>query len=185
RIKHHLKHNLWRPECTILFVGYQANGTVGRAILEGAKSIRLFGEEIEIHAEISKMEGISGHADKEGLIAWIREFQPKPQTVFVVHGEDSVCDEFTECLKNEYGLNATAPYTGSSYSLVDGSCLVTGNSTKKSRRTTGRRVSAVYDRLVAAGKRLLTVIAHNEGGANKDLAKFTDQINALCDKWDR
>lgn len=185
RIRHHLKHNLWRPECTILFVGYQANGTVGRAILEGAKSIRLFGEEIEIHAEISKMEGISGHADKEGLIAWIKEFQPKPQTVFVVHGEDSVCDEFTECLKNEYGLNATAPYTGSSYSLVDGSCLVTGNSTQKSRRTTGRRVSAVYDRLVAAGKRLLTVIAHNEGGANKDLAKFTDQINALCDKWDR
>lgn len=185
RIRHHLKHNLWRPECTILFVGYQANGTVGRAILEGAKSIKLFGEEIEIQAEILKMEGISGHADKKGLLDWVNAFWPKPLTVFVVHGEDSVCDEFTDCLKNEYGLNAIAPYTGGSYSLVDGSCIETGNRAKKSRRTTGKRTSAVFDRLLAAGKRLLTVISHNEGGANKDLAKFTDQINALCDKWDR
>lgn len=185
RIRHHLKHNLWRPECTILFVGYQANGTVGRAILEGAKSIKLFGEEIEIHAEIRKMEGISGHADKKGLLHWINEFSPKPQKVFVVHGEDSVCDEFTACLRNEYGLNAEAPYTGGVYSLVDGSCIEEGNRAKKSRRTTTKRATEVFERLMAAGRRLLTVISHNEGGANKDLAKFTDQINALCDKWDR
>lgn len=185
RIRHHLKHNLWREESTILFVGYQANGTVGRAILEGAKTIKLFGEEIEIRAEIRKMEGISGHADKKGLIKWITEFHPKPRKVFVVHGEDSVCDEFTVCLREEYGMNAEAPYTGASYSLIDGSCLEEGNRTKKSRRSTAKRATAVFERLMAAGKRLLVVISHNEGGANKDLAKFTDQINALCDKWDR
>lgn len=185
RIRHHLKHNLWRPESMVLFVGYQANGTMGRAILEGAKSVRLFGEEVEIRAEIRKMEGTSGHADKNGLLHWVNEFKPKPKKVFVVHGEDSVCDEFVDCLKNEYGYCAEAPYTGASYSLVDGSMIESGNKEKKSRRVISRRNNSIYDRLIAAGKRLLTVIAHNEGGANKDLAKFTDQINALCDKWDR
>ena len=185
RIRHHLKHNLWRKESAILFVGYQANGTLGRAILEGAKTIKLFGEEIEIHAEIVKMEGTSGHADKEGLLNWINAFTPKPSKVFVVHGEDSACNEFTECLKNEYKINAVAPYTGASYDLFDGSCIEEGNKNKKSRRTTNRRASEMFERLLAAGKRLITVINHNEGGANKDLAKFTDQINALCDKWDR
>ncbi len=185
RIRHHLKHNLWRPESLVLFVGYQANGTMGRAILEGAKSVRLFGEEVEIRAEIRKMEGTSGHADKNGLLHWINEFEPKPKKVFVVHGEDSVCDEFVECLKKEYGYCAEAPYTGASYSLIDGQMIEGGNREKKSRRVIARRNNSIYDRLVAAGKRLLTVITHNEGGANKDLAKFTDQINALCDKWDR
>jgi len=185
RVRHHLKHNLWRPESTVLFVGYQANGTMGRAILEGAKAVRLFGEEVEIHAEIRKMEGTSGHADKDGLLRWVNEFHPKPKMVFVVHGEDSVCDSFTECLKTEYGLNAAAPYTGAIYSLEDGRMIDGGNREKKSRRVISRRNNSIYDRLVAAGKRLLTVISHNEGGANKDLAKFTDQINALCDKWDR
>lgn len=185
RIRHHLKHNLWRPESMVLFVGYQANGTMGRAILEGAKSVRLFGEEVEIRAEIRKMEGTSGHADKNGLLHWINEFEPKPRKVFVVHGEDAVCDEFVDCLKNEYGYCAEAPYTGASYSLADGLMIESGNKEKKSRRVIARRNNSIYDRLIAAGKRLLTVIAHNEGGANKDLAKFTDQINALCDKWDR
>lgn len=186
RIRHHLKHNLWREECTILFVGYQANGTLGRAILEGADKVKLFGEEVEIKAHIQKMQGTSGHADKTGLITWLNAFDKKPKQVFVVHGEDSVCDLFTNCLKDEYGYNAVAPYTGGCYDLTDGRCVEEGNKVKKTRRTTnGRKVNPVYERLVMAGKRLLTVIAHNEGGANKDLAKFADQILALCDKWDR
>ena len=88
-------------------------------------------------------------------------------------------------MKNEYKINAVAPYTGASYDLFDGSCIEEGNKNKKSRRTTTKRATEVFERLMAAGRRLLTVISHNEGGANKDLAKFTDQINALCDKWDR
>lgn len=88
RIRHHLKHNLWRPECTILFVGYQAIGTLGRNIVEGAKEVRLFGETIEVNAKIHQLAGVSGHADKKGLLNWIHHFDQKPQTVFVVHGED-------------------------------------------------------------------------------------------------
>nr|MCR4833330.1 MBL fold metallo-hydrolase [Butyrivibrio sp.] len=95
RIRHHLKHNLWRPECTILFVGYQSIGTTGRAIVDGAEQIKLFGETIDIKAEICKLEGLSGHADKNGLIEWINGFTVKrPKKVFVVHGEDSVCTSF-------------------------------------------------------------------------------------------
>lgn len=186
RIRHHLKHNLWRSECTIVFVGYQAVGTTGRIIVDGAEEIKLFGEPIQIKAEIVQLKGSSGHADKDGLLCWINAFDTKPKKVFVVHGEDSVCDEFTECLKEEYGYDAMAPYTGGSYDLIADRVISEGVKERKTRRTTStQRGKTVFDRLVAAGKRLMTVITHNEGGTNKDLAKFTDQINALCDKWDR
>ncbi|MFR5731721.1 MAG: MBL fold metallo-hydrolase RNA specificity domain-containing protein [Clostridium sp.] len=95
RIKHHLKHNLWRPECTVLIVGYQAYNTLGRSLIEGAEYCKLFGETIEIRAEIKQLQGISGHADKNGLLNWVKAFSPKPEMVFVVHGEDTVCDDFT------------------------------------------------------------------------------------------
>ena len=188
RIRHHLKHNLWRPECTVLFVGYQANGTLGRALLEGAKAVTLFGETIEVEAHIEKLEGISGHADKNHLIKWLEAMSPKPKKVFVVHGEDSVCDSFTACLRDEHGYDAEAPYTGASFDLLEGKWLSDGNRVHKQQTTAKEksiRATNIYLRLVAAGQRLIAVIRHNEGGANKDLIKFTDQINSLCDKWDR
>lgn len=95
RIRHHLKHNLWREDSTIVFVGYQAVGTLGRSLLEGATNVKLFGEPVEVRAEIVKISGISGHADKKGLIHWVTGFDEKqPKRVFVVHGEDQVCDSF-------------------------------------------------------------------------------------------
>ncbi len=183
RIKHHLKHNLWRPESTILFVGYQANGTLGRAIYEGAKEVRLFGETIEIQAQIRKFIDISGHADKEGLLRWVRAFAKKPQKVFVVHGEDSVTEKFAAELRNDYNMNAVAPYTGALYDLADGGLIAEGSQRRVEHAA--KQPSGVFARLLAAGQRLLTVIRRNEHGANKDLAKFADQVNALCDKWDR
>lgn len=185
RIRHHLKHNLWRKECTILFVGYQANGTLGRAIVEGATEVKLFGEPIQVNAEIAVLAGASGHADKEGLIRWLNAFEQKPEKVFVVHGEDTVCDSFANCIHDEYGYHAVAPYTGSSFDLLTGECIEEGNRERKSRRSVVKRNNSVFERLLASGRRLITVIGHNQGGANKDLAKFADQINALCDKWDR
>lgn len=189
RIRHHLKHNLWRPECTILFVGYQANGTLGRALIEGTQSVTLFGETIDVEAKIEQLIGISGHADKEHLIEWVEAFSPKPKKVFVVHGEDSVCESFARCLNEEHGFQAVAPYTGSVYDFTEDAFITEGNAVKKERKVTvnfrSPRAAAIYQRLIAAGQRLMTVIRHNEGGTNKDLSKFTDQINALCDKWDR
>ena len=118
RIRHHLKHNLWRPECTILFVGYQAVGTLGRVLVEGVDEVKLFGEPIQVRAQIKKLVGMSGHADKDGLIDWINGFKEKPRRVFVVHGEDSVCTSFAECLKVEYGYHTYAPYSGTVFNLL-------------------------------------------------------------------
>ena len=187
RIKHHLKHNLWRPECTVLFVGYQAIGTPGRALVEGAKEIKLFGEEIQVNAEIKVLPGVSGHADNEGLMEWAKAFQEKPKQVFVCHGEDTSCQVLTGRLEDELHYTAMAPYSGTVYDLKEVAFISCpeGVVIRKQETKPQSKGSGVYQRLVAAGQRLLTVIRHNEGGANKDLAKLTSQINNLCDKWDR
>jgi metallo-beta-lactamase family protein len=147
----------------------------------------LFGESIQVRAEIRRLEGMSGHADRNGLLQWIQAFEKRPEAVFVVHGEDTVCDLFADTLKNETGLCAYAPYSGAEYDLLAGKWIKEGEKIRieKAEIVTLKHSSGVYARLVAAGQRLLTVIRHNEGGANKDLAKFADQINSLCDKWDR
>ena len=184
RIRHHLKHNLWRKECTILFVGFQAVGTLGRAIIEGEKEVKLFGETIDVRAEIKQLAGMSGHADKNGLIEWLTNIGEKPQMVFIVHGEDSVTKNFSECLRTEYGYETYAPYSGTIYDLIDNRVEYEAIPIPISKKKTGK-VSDVFARLLAAGQRLLNIIHKNEGGANKDLAKFADQVNSLCDKWDR
>lgn len=184
RIRHHLKHNLWRPECTVLFVGYQAVGTLGRAIVDGAQEVKLFGETITIRARIEKLAGMSGHADKNGLLEWIQGFTKKPQRVFVVHGEDSICESFRQCLEKEYGYSAYAPYSGTRFDLLTDTVTYEAAPVRLKKKA-AKAVSDVFARLLAAGQRLLSVIQKNEGGANKDLAKFADQINSLCDKWDR
>ena len=189
RIKHHLKHNLWRKESTILFVGYQAVGTLGRALLDGADKVKLFGEEINVQAEICRLPGISGHADNEGLIRWISSFEKKPQKVFVVHGEDTVCEVFTNRLRDELGLDAYAPFSGTQYDLAAGRLIseaVPVRIKKEGAVTSAReKVTKTFARLLAAGQRLIGVIRQNEGGANQDLDKFTREIHSLCDRWER
>lgn len=184
RIRHHLKHNLWRKECTILFVGYQAEGTLGRLIVDGIDEVKLFGEPIKVEAKIMQMAGLSGHADKNGLIEWITAFEEKPRKVFVVHGEDSVCKHFVETLQVEYGIKAYAPYSGTEFNLLTNKLEYEAEPIPIKKATKSKAASDVFSRLWAAGQRLLAVIQRNEGGANKDLAKFADQINSLCDKWD-
>ncbi len=183
RIRHHLKHNLWRPESTILFVGYQSVGTLGRAIVEGAKEVKLFGEPIEVRAKIRQLTGLSGHADKDGLIQWITGFEEKPRKVFVVHGEDSVCTSFAQCLKVEYGLSAYAPYSGTQFNLLSGKLEYEAEPILRKKKA--KQPSGAYARFLAAGQRLLAIIQRSDGLANKDMAKYTDQINAICDKMER
>lgn len=182
RIRHHLKHNLWRPECTILFVGYQSVGTLGRSLVEGAEEVRLFGESIQVRARIRKLTGMSGHADKNGLIEWLEGFQEKPKKVFIVHGEDSVCTRFAECLKIEHGQRAYAPYSGTVFDLLSNKFEYEAEPVPIKKKT--KPANGVYARLLAAGQRLIALIGRSDGMANKDMGKFADQINSLCDKWE-
>ena len=185
RIRHHLKHNLWRKDSTILFVGYQAEGTLGRSIINGAPSVRLFGETVQVNAHIEQLEGISGHADKRILLSWLNGFKQKPKQVFVNHGNDTVCDEFAAAVTETLNIPAVAPYNGASYDLLTGICLEKGNRKRIEQKPRNKRDEAVFARLLTAGKRLLSIIEKYRQAANKDIAAFADQITALCNKWDK
>ena len=185
RIRHHLKHNLWRPECTILFAGYQAVGTLGRSLLEGAQVVKLFGETIDVEAHIEKLDGISGHADMNGLITWVSAFKEKPSQVFLVHGDDNVCTSFAGLLHTDYGFETAAPFSGSVYDLAAGEWLKQTVGVPIRRETERQKENrTIFELLVAAGERLMRVIRKNRECANKDIKKFTADVNALCDKWD-
>lgn len=185
RIRHHLKHNLWRPQSTILFVGYQSEGTLGRKLLNGVSSVKLFGEEIQVNAKIEQMEGISGHADQSMLLKWLSAMTHKPKKVFVNHGGDTVTDSFAALIREKLSMDAEAPYNGSIFDLETMEWLAMGFRTKMEKRKVSVRTNAVFQRLYQAGRRLLNVIEKNRGLANRELGKFADQVTALCDKWDR
>ena len=190
RIKHHLKHNLWRKESTILFVGYQAEGSLGRALIEGETEVTLFGEEIKVEAEIKSLKGISGHADREGLLEFAAGFRKKPRKVFVVHGDDEVVGPFADLLKERLGLDTYAPYSGTIWDLTNNVCIEEKAGIPFTKKTGGDLTTSAkpkttpFIRLENAGKRLMAIIATSRGLANKDLAKFADQISSLCDKWE-
>lgn len=120
RIKHHLKHNLWRPESTILFVGYQAEGTLGRRILSGEKTVKIFGEEIGVHAEIRKLNAFSGHADQNGLLNFVDGFSKKPKRIFLVHGEYEGQQVLAQVIKSRFGVETVIPERSEKYYLGDG-----------------------------------------------------------------
>jgi len=183
RIRHHLKHNLWRPECAIVFVGFQSPGTLGRSLLEGKKFVKLFGEEVLVKAKIVNFQGLSSHADHDHLVEWVGQFQnPKPTEVFVVHGDDPVCESFAAELR-QLGYQAHAPLFQEVYDLAEGKILSQGIVLEKKKASKWQDGSPAYRQLEEMGRQLELVIQKNKGGANKDLAKFASQIQALIDKW--
>ena len=117
RIKHHLKHNIWNPKNTILFVGYQAPGTLGRKIVDGAKTVKIFGEDIAVHARIEYIEGYSGHADQEGLLNFVYSFVKKPEHIFLVHGEPEGQKVLKQKILETTEIPVTIPEFGEKYNL--------------------------------------------------------------------
>lgn len=188
RIKHHLKHNLWNPCNTILFVGYQAIGTLGRALLEGAAEVKLFGETVYVGAEICQMPGISGHADVNGLMEWIKAFGKTPQKVFVTHGDDEVTEIFARRLQEELGLDTMAPFSGTVYDLAENVCVLETQGVRLAKASASpktTKAARAFQKLVAMGQRLMSVIRKCEGRPNKELDRFAREIQSLCDRWDR
>ena len=187
RIRHHLKHTLGRPQNLILFVGYQAEGTLGRSLIEGVPNVRLFGEDIAVRAEIRSLKGTSGHADRRGLLNWLSSFDRKPRTVFLNHGNEESIAVLADTLK-ERGYAVEAPYSGTEYDLVRG--IMTAYTEKK--RVTAAdvakarsRKNSIHRDLVTQAEALLALAQRCESRPNKDNAKFAAQIRALMEKWER
>ena len=123
RIKHHLKHNLYRPECAVVFPGFQGKGTLGRSIVEGARHVKIFGEEIEVRADIYRLQGFSGHADQKGLLTWLEGFAQKPQQVLITHGEEDVAEAFAAILA-ERGYRTFVPHEGDVFDFLTGETML-------------------------------------------------------------
>ena len=184
RIRHHLKHNLWRPECTILFVGYQAEGTLGRILVDGIKKqVKLFDEEIEVRAEVRMLPGVSGHADQQGLLNWLLSIAEKPKMVFLNHGDPDSCEAFRDKIR-EMGYNAFAPYSGTSFDLIRGEFdLVTeGVAVERAKEVSSPKENPVFTALVKAGERLTAAILSLKGSPNKELRVFERQVTKLAER---
>ena len=182
RIKHHLKHNLWKPENTILFVGYQAEGSLGRRIIDGAKTVTLFGETVQVSAQIVQLQGMSGHADQKGLLSWISQVHGV-QKVFVNHGASESADVFRDKLWLSLGIDAYAPYSGAEFDIATGK--ITYDAPAVPIQQKPRRSAMTYDRLTQTLSRLTALVQNSRGLSNKELAKMADQLGELCSKWDR
>jgi metallo-beta-lactamase family protein len=118
RIKHHLVNNISRPECTVLFVGFQAEGTLGRQILDGARSVRIHGQMRPVRARIEHIQGFSAHADRDELLKWLSRLSAEPRLVFVTHGEARAAESFKELLKEKTGYKVTVPAYGEEFRLL-------------------------------------------------------------------
>jgi metallo-beta-lactamase family protein len=168
----------------VVFVGYQGEGTLGRRLLEGAKSVKLFGEEIAVRAQIVNFKGLSSHADRTHLLGWIGHFSPTPQQVFVVHGDAPVTEVFAQTL-NDRGIPAHAPLYEEVYDLATNTVLAKGVALEPKKLSGGASAaSPAYVRLQEVSKDLELLVSRSRGRPNKDLAKLADQLRAVMEKWD-
>ena len=183
RIRHHLKHNLWNSKNAVVFVGFQAEGSLGRRLLDGAESVKLFGEEIAVRAEIVNFQGLSSHADHDHLLRWIRNFAPKPRHVFVVHGDADVAPAFAAELTAE-GFAAHAPLYTEVYDLTADRVETEGYLPERPKKAEGAE-SPAYQLLAAAGRKLADTIQRARGRDNKSLSAFAEKLQALIDWFEK
>ncbi len=189
RIKHHLKYNLWNKKSSIIFVGYQAEGTLGRFIINGAKEVSIFGEKIHVAAEIYNLEGFSGHADQNGLLDWLSGFQARPRKIFLVHGEAESKKDFAALVKSTLGYDCTVVEEVSEYTLAGMECHIQEAVAQKavsleSLRNIRRKISAVHDNMETilyhtdlAVKRGLSIHQANE--VNKIVQEIGKNMKSL------
>ncbi len=185
RVRHHLKHNLWRPECTVLFVGFQSAGTLGRIIADGAKEVKLFGETVSVKAQVRGLKAISGHADRDGLLRWVSSFSPAPRRVFVTHGEEESALAFAHLLE-EKGLTASVPYSGDRWSLADAGRQTAQGARELAAKARKPRAAGAADETLSKALRRFEALAQRSGGfANALKLRLAEQIDALCGDWDK
>ncbi len=190
RIKHHLKHNLWRSDSTILFSGYQAVGTLGRSLLEGAKRVRIFGEDVSVNARIEKLDGLSGHADRDELLAWVEHIIPHPKKVFLVHGENDVLHAFGRLLRDTLQLDVSIPSMYEGFDL-EREQIELSDLAKRAADTSGFGQED-FDKLFSEADRIFAVLrsAYNLSKRLPDavrdvrLGVMMEDIRMFADKWE-
>ena len=182
RIRHHLKHNLWRANSAVVFVGFQSPGTLGRRLLDGVEKVKLFGEEIAVKAKIVNFQGLSSHADHDHLIQWIKAFDPKPTHVFVVHGDEDVAPVFAEEL-NTLGFRSHAAKFTECYDLAANEMVSEGYISERKRTMQKSRADNLYAKLVSAAESLLELAKRCKGRPNKDISALTGQIISLIERF--
>ena len=182
RIRHHLKHNLWDPKSSVIFVGYQAEGTLGRMLTEGQKDVVLFGEAIHVNAEIYNLEGFSGHADKEGLLGWLAGFQVKPKQLFLVHGEPESKEALAESIRERLGYDPVVVTGVSEFELkkteiVSKEEIYADAIDNEAVEATKRRITEIHDQIES----LLynTGLAMGENISPEKMSKINDLVLAL------
>lgn len=181
RIKHHLKHNLWNPKSTILFVGYQAPGTLGYNIVNGAKTVKIFGEEIAVNARIEYIEGYSGHADQELLMNFIYSFIKKPKHIFLVHGEPESQDILRDKIESDTGLGVTIPEFGETYELKD-DILLTNKIHRKINKNLKVEVSERIEKIKEELKDMENYVRQDiqdENLRDEDIFRINEKIKDL------
>ena len=186
RIRHHLKYNLWRADSAVVFVGFQSPGTLGRNLLDGVDSVKLFGEDVAVRAKIVNFPGLSSHADHDHLVDWIKHFDPAKTThVFVVHGDREVAPVYAETVKG-LGFAAHAPQYTEEYDLIADKQLAPGYlPERKTRAYEGApKATAAYQKLVQLGDMLIGLIRRSKGRDNKTLAAFADAIGKVISKFE-
>ncbi|MDL2234731.1 MBL fold metallo-hydrolase [Christensenellaceae bacterium OttesenSCG-928-L17] len=184
RIRHHLKHNLYRADSTILFAGYQAMGTLGRTLIDGAQKVRLFGEDVRVNAAIVQIEGFSGHAGKDELVSWVENMSPRPRRIFLVHGEEAALQSLAEALRERH-YDIAIPNLGEGFALA----------AEGSEKTFAARPDAQDISTKAYGyqareeiRRMEDLLTTAEKRRSPDMAlkmKILEaDLKALADKWD-
>ncbi len=186
RIKHHLKHNLWRPESTVLFTGFQAAGTLGRSIMDGTRHVTLFGELIDVRCEVAELHGISGHADQDGLVKWLTSFKKEPKLAFIVHGDKEVAPWFAQFVSRELGIKAYAPEVLEHFNLLDEASLPAAEVVDDSVAPYLRQLAEALELLKKEEGTLLSVVSRMEaagkeqGIEEKRAVRLTNAITRLA-----
>ncbi len=188
RIRHHLKHNLWRPESTVVFAGYQAEGTLGRVLQDGIDSVKLFGEDISVAAHIETMRDMSSHADQQELLKWAVQLGKVSGRFFLVHGDDDAMEILSGLVEQETGNKVDCPFSGSVFDLANDEWLVKteGIPYKKPEKLAtpqSEKVRSLNNELDEALQILSAQVANTKNGTNADKRKLAAEILRLARKF--
>ena len=184
RIRHHLKYNLWRPQSTVVFAGYQAEGTLGRKLQDGATTVNIFGDDIVVKAQIVTMPDMSSHADMNGLLEWVGAYEKAPKKIFLVHGDDDAMECLSGKIKEQFGYDVDCPWSGTVFDLLTGEYdLKTEAVYVKEETAKAVRNGSHKDNLKLSLDKLSQLVTRQLAGANSDMDALAAAIDALAEQY--